>query len=482
LKQPNALLLCLLLICGCLLTAPAQQRLLYQPQKDDSAYLAQLKVAIRKQFETDSSGLAGENKKYLQKFYRERYDAIRQMFTDGELVGLPQVNAYYNQLTQHILSSNPQLKLPPIRFVLNRAYWPNAACYGEGTIVFNAGLFTKLQNEAQVAFVLCHELAHQYFNHGNHAIHQYVNTVYGNEFQQKLKDINKLEFEKNKAADKLLKPMVFSTRRHGREHESQADSLALLLMVKAGFDGQEAINSLQMLDDIDENDFITKTELPVVFNHPNFPFKPRWLHQEETFFGISDASQLKDAESDSIKTHPDCKQRALRLVPALAHTPTNASKKFYSDTAMFAATQELLRYEMVAHCFKSKNISRCLYQALAMQSSRKQDAFLAATIGHCMAVIFQQQKAHTLSQIIEFPSPAREKNYNLLLEFLQKLTLSEIASLCYYFLQAGEKDFATHEDFVYALVKSKEIFEKPEEKKHWIEHYHKTFNKPKYKF
>jgi hypothetical protein len=121
-------------------SAYAQQGFSYVEQKDDSAFLAQLKKDIKRQYDKDSLGIKGENKKYLLQFYRERYTAIANMFAEGEVVGLAQANTYLNQLTQAILNSNPQLQLPPTRFLFNRAYWPNAASFGEGTIIFNIGL------------------------------------------------------------------------------------------------------------------------------------------------------------------------------------------------------------------------------------------------------------------------------------------------------------------------------------------------------
>jgi predicted SprT family Zn-dependent metalloprotease len=91
---------------------------------------------------------------------------------------------------------------------------------GEGTIFFNIGLFHRLQNESQAAFILCHELAHYYLNHSNDNIHQYVNTIYSDDFQQKLKSIQKLSYEKNKQLDALAKNLLFRNRRHGRDDSS----------------------------------------------------------------------------------------------------------------------------------------------------------------------------------------------------------------------------------------------------------------------
>lgn len=480
LSRPAILITTIVLLIGC--TASAQNSWLYTPLKDDPDKLRVLQTAIRKQYEKDSAAITGDNKKYLLAIYRERLDVINEMFAGREVIQSQEVSDYLDRLATGIIDKNPVLKSINPRFVFNRAYWPNAASFGEGTIICNIGLFSKLKNEAQVVFALCHELAHLYLNHGNNAINQYINTVYSDEFQAKLKEIKKSEYEKNRQADKLIKGFAFNIRRHGRAHESEADSLALVFMKNTVFDSRESLGCLAVLDSIDADTNDLEKDIQQLFSSSEFGFKEKWIKKEAAFFGVTAETKISDKEADSLKTHPDCKTRIIALTPAVQQLDNSSKLTFNLDKTAFENMQHLFRYEAMQHCYQSGRISRCLYLSINLFQQNPSDPYLAAMIGRCLDTIYYAQKNHTLNRIVDLPSPYTSKNYNNLLEFIQKLSLGDIAAISYYFLKKYETQFIQQEDFVYALVKSKSNFDMPMEKKQWQEYYLKTFSNPKYKF
>jgi hypothetical protein len=154
------LLLSVLLLWA--INAPAQPPVSYLPFKDDSLQLSVIQKAVRDNYLKDSVSIKGENKKYILDLYRGRFNFINEMFIDKEFIYTGETNKYLYNIANEIINNNPELKTLGTHFLFSRAYWPNAFSTGEGTIVFNIGLFIKLENEAQVAFTLCHELAHLY--------------------------------------------------------------------------------------------------------------------------------------------------------------------------------------------------------------------------------------------------------------------------------------------------------------------------------
>jgi len=170
-----------------LFIASAQQPASYTPLKDDSLRLDSIRKTIKDNYRRDSASIKGENKKYTIEMYRARLDFINEMFTDKEFIYTEETNQYLNTIVSEIFKNNPELKNLGTHFLFSRAYWPNAFSTGEGTIVFNIGLFTKLENESQVVFALCHELSHLYLNHSNKAVEHYISTLYSDELQAKIK-------------------------------------------------------------------------------------------------------------------------------------------------------------------------------------------------------------------------------------------------------------------------------------------------------
>ncbi|MGC4101188.1 M48 family metalloprotease [Ferruginibacter sp.] len=439
----------------------AQQPASYTPFKDDSLQLDVIKKAIRDNYLKDSVSIQGENKKYTVGMYRERIAFINQMFTDKEFIFTEETNKYLTSLVNEIFKANPQLRTLGTHFLFSRAYWPNAFSTGEGTIVFNIGLFIKLQNESQVVFTLCHELAHLYLNHSNKAIDHYISTLYSEEFQARLKELKKQQYERNKELAKLEKGVVFSGRRHGRQHESEADSMGLVFMKSTGFDVTESLACLAILDNIDKDTYNAEEGMRTLFNFPEYPFQNKWIKKEEAFFGISADNKPVDKDEDSLKTHPDCKVRIARLEPSVKMISNAAAKKFMVDEAEFKKLQRLFALETLPYCINSKRISRCLYLAMELYKQDPSNAYVVTTIGKCFNLLYEHQKDHTLNNIVSLPSPMGEKNYNSLLEFIQKLNLQDMASIGYYFLKQHEATFAADKDFAAAYNQSKINFKNP---------------------
>lgn len=443
------------LICFTWLSAYSQSYQTYVPVKNDSLYLAGIKKEIKQKYLKDSASITGNNKKYIIEFYRQRFNSLNDRFTNNEFISTPEINNYLTSLTNEILIVNPELKMLGTRFLFSKAYWPNAYSTGEGTIVINIGLFTKLDNESQLVFALCHELSHLYLNHSNKAIDYYINTLYSDEFQAKLKSLKKMEYERNKELDKLEKGVVFTGRRHGRQHESEADSMALVFMKNTGFDAAASIGLLKILDNIDKDTYNTEEGLRTIFNSPDYPFQQKWIKKEEAFFGITKESELSDKETDSLKTHPDCKIRISRLNPIIEKLKIETGKKNKVNQFYYDSLKKLFSFEIVEYCFKSDDISRCLYQAMELYKQYPENGYLTTTIGKCFNALYTNQKNHTLYQIVTLPFLLGEKNYNTLLEFIQHIKLQEIAGIGYFFLKQHETRFTTDKDFATTFNQSK---------------------------
>ena len=103
-------------------------------------------------------------------------------------------------------------------------------------------------------------------------------------------------------------------------------------------------------------------------------------------------------------------------------------------------------------------------------------------VGKCLNRIYSAQLTHELGKISELPNPEFDQEYNNLLRMIQNLRLTEIASIAYYYLKANQESGKGSEEFVAALIVSKDNAGKPEEKSEWIEYYHSHFKYRKYNY
>ena len=460
----------------------AQQASLHTVLGNDSIYKLSLFKSIESKYKTDVERVNGENKKYIKEIYKERFDYIKTNFDINAVITDSAAVAYFNSLTQMIIAGNPVLQPLQPKVLLYKAWWPNASSLGDGTVFLNIGIIYKFKNTAQLVFVICHELAHLYLDHGNKAINKYVSTLYDDEFQKELKRISKQEYEKNRKLKELEKTIAFNSRRHSRAKESEADSMAIEFMRNTVFDLQEAKVSLAMLDTIDNDKYNIEPPLNKYFNNKLYPFKKSWIKEEEDFFGGVNLLNTADKKLlDSLKTHPDCGKRVVNIT-GMVNRYQKPGSVLNTHEKEFNHWQKVFDREVIAFAYDRENISLALYQSLQTLEVYPGDSWLLSMTGNCLNRLYTAQKKHELSRIIELPSPYHEKKYNRFLQFLQHLSLTDIAAISYYFLEENKDKGLENEHFVHALINSKANYGKAEEKEQWINYYKTHFKKPLYTF
>lgn len=460
----------------------AQQHVTYKPFTDDSLKNAATIASIHQKFISDSLAITGENKKDFRSLYSQRFANIKQMFTEKEVIADAAVTDYIHNIFEEILKANPQLQSYNPRILVSRNYWPNAYSFGEGTIVVNIGLMYRLKNEAQLAFVLCHELSHLQFDHSNKRIAQYITTINSKEYQQELKRIQKSEYQKRQQAELLAKNIVLNGRRHSREDETSADAGALELMINTRFDIKQIITALELLDSIDDEVAGTNLELEKQFNFVSYPFQSKWIEKPKSFFGDAVVDEKMKREADSLKTHPDCSKRIKLIRPKIDQALVNGQLEFVVSEGTFNQLKQQFRYEIIEHCYSSKEISEALYYTLQLLHEQPDDMYLVTSVGKCLHEIYKAQKNHELNRICELPNDVFNVQYNSLLLFIQNARLVDFAAINYYFLLPYEEKGKANEDFLYALINSKSNYNKTEEKSKWITYYIQYFNQHKYSF
>ena len=433
----------------------AGQKNSYTPFTDNENTGKEALYALTSRYEKDMATLSGSYKKYTAEVYKERFSLIKERLTEKEIITHPETQAYLSELANEIFQANPQMDKREVRIFFSRSFHANALSMGEGTILFNIGLFHRLKNESQAAFVLCHELAHYYLNHSNNNIHSYVSTVYSDDFQKKLKSIQKSGYGQNSQLEALAKNLMFKNRRHSREFEEAADSMALELLKNTKYDVREALTCLALLDSSDKDKYDHKRPFEKQFNFASFPFKKSWLESDELVFADTKTKGEKK-EEDSLKTHPDCTIRIARLTDRVKEYTKQGAHAFVVDEKKFTALTTSFDYEIIEHCFNSKNVSRALFFTLQMLNEHPDDVYLNTMVGKCLNEFYTAQKTHQLSKLVDLPNRDQESKYNVLLNLIQNLRLREIAALSYHFLKQKEGQLSADAGFQQVFKVSKQ--------------------------
>ena len=448
----------LLMICAfCNVCKAQEQPYVYKPFTNDLNEAKKIQGIITERLNGQITAAPATFKKETIDIYKTRHKSIENLATEKYIITEKKAVAYLQQLVNEIVDNNKHLLVTPVTVMFLKDENPNAACYGEGIIFFNLGLFTRLDNESEVAFVISHELAHHYFEHSNKSIARYVNTLYAKETQDRLKQINNKEFGRNADLQKLAQGLSFTHSRHSRDHEKEADSLALVFLKNTKFNTAAAITTLQLLDTIDHETFDAVTFEKQVFNFADAPFKQKWTRKEEGIFGGHAVLTRDSILSDSLKTHPDCQVR-IKALQSLVNAGEGKPKSPI-NLSLFAELKNDFAYELIAHYINEEMYSQSLYHSLALLSKKTNDAYAITATGLAFSNMYAAGKAHRLGAVKEMPSPAQPPLYNLHLQFLENLSLNDIANIGYNFLSQYQNTLSFYGEYNTTLNKCKKNIE-----------------------
>lgn len=402
-------------------------------EKEYERFLEENYLLSRKQPKTDY-------RKELKEFYKTRYNSSRRRLDDGHLLLNTEVNDYLTSLTQTIADANDQFDFTQIRVLLARYTWPNAFSVGDGTLAINMGLILQLENESQLAFILCHEASHFFLNHSdNHFIERY-NSRNSEDFQAKLDEINDSEYYKATKLKELLKSNIYSERSHNRSLEYQADSLGLAMYLEAGYDISEALSTLRLLDKL--NDPI-ELDLPLfeILDIDTVEYPPSSLN-------IKSREKNDALDEDLIKTHPDCMERLAVFEEVQIATNPNRQK----DSENFKEFKLKLQQEEVHSMLYFNNIDEALIQSLNQRNNGDSGTINNTAIILELYKIVRARKEHRLSDYVSKPSENQNESLNDLSDIVYGLRYSILADKFYTFAKSLYPNAIHNDKIDYALL------------------------------
>jgi beta-barrel assembly-enhancing protease len=186
-------------------------------------------------------------RRYYPRVREPDYDAfrsgeLRMHWKNYKIVPNREAQEYIAQLGnslipahQKSLADGDPLKIP-FRFFLVEDKSFNAVTYPNGVVVVHSGVFDVLENEAQLAFVLSHEISHAVEKHAWQQ-NEYYKT-----------ERIALRVAGGAAPEGLLVGNLLASgisSQYSRSLESQADRVGLEWMLEAGYDIRQAPESWQ---------------------------------------------------------------------------------------------------------------------------------------------------------------------------------------------------------------------------------------------
>lgn len=443
----------LLSLCGLLATPAAAQQAIYLPfYSPDTVQVHQLALAHRtavQQYLVVPKTGNGEYRDHYRKIAQEAATEVYNSVRYSALLD-PVLNPYVQQVFAQIRQANPQL--PAVQLVLSRNPEPNARAVGNGTVLLNIGLLARLENESQLAYVLCHELAHIQAQHMRTGLHERLTIIHSKQIRREVRRIIADEYNISSKMKALALGVSLNSNYHQRKYEKQADSLGYVLLKRTRFDAAQAYRVLQLLDKVDEPISPENLDLARYFGCAATPYplaaapaKPK------SIFTVAAPVKTALEMSDTLKSHPDCAKR-MSFVRELAKGQVADGVPAAPATPEFARVVAASQLEVVQSWFDYDCYDHAMFEALQLLRAQPQNAYLRSVVTLSLYELHEHLLKHNFTEVVGNVSKYHPESFNQLLTSIYEWKADDYKGLLACFAQADGAPASPADEYALAAT------------------------------
>ncbi|MGG9961333.1 M48 family metalloprotease [Ferruginibacter sp. SUN106] len=364
--------------------------------------------------------------KATQKKYKEIWDGRTDFITSAieanNYINDGEIYNYINQIIIDLTKGNPSLIKQKQLLLIDRSASVNAYAVGGNVIAVNLGLITFSQSREEVALVVAHELSHNILNHPENSMKEMAVWLTSEEYKNSLNAVLDSKYERLTKLKKVVEGYTFSRNKHHRYHESEADSLAIVLLRNSNisFDPKAFLR----LDSTDnEYKEPLKNETKTYFASYNTTIEDWWFSKRTK--GLSSKNyNFKDTTklNDSLKTHPDCIERYNKTKNLVnikgAFTPVTASIKEKAN--------KMLLWNM----YDNMDLTACLYRIFLEKDKGNADTWYDFMAHNVLAGLnYSNKQLNRFNAIGIRPKEYISKNYYELQTMLEQIPADNLEQL-----------------------------------------------------
>jgi Zn-dependent protease with chaperone function len=354
------------------------------------------------------------------------YQSYGEASKRKQFITEPYVMKYLQNVLQRILDSNhirQKIEVVPTRYAE-----PNAYNMGDNRLFVNIGVLGLLDNEAQLAFLLCHELSHQLLHHVQEKFSAHRALAADKAVKKEMRDIRAAKYNKLDRSAQFAMKYSYTFAAYSRAKEHAADSMAIVLLQKSTYDiheGEELLEILKRSDTdsthIDYTRFLGSTATPL-----------RRDVLQDSRYAISFGGKRAIAyEEDSIKSHPDIPQRKAFISAVPGRT---GGEKFVVSRPAFDSIKAAAAYEIIESFDANDRYAAGVYHTLSLLQHNPRNSYLVRKAAFGLRDIVVAVRDHDIQNHVPIESDANSPAYNQLLRIIDRTTFDELKALYFTFL------------------------------------------------
>lgn len=307
-------------------------------------------------------------------FMREMTFYSQQRVLSGFVLFNDSLSDYVSKVGAEVLKDDPET-LKKLNFYVYKSPAPNAYTSATGTILITVGLLAQLENEAQLAFILCHEITH--FRR-EHMLKGYLNR----------EDLKK----KDNTPVYLLQSSYLS---YNQEQELEADRLGLELFMKSGYNKKEALRSFDVLEYAD----LPFDDMPfdTLFFNQDYMTIPAGYYMPKV-----DPMYSDDNYDDKGSTHPNVRKRRMALMTVLDTAKNTEGHLFIVSKENFLSTRESSRYEVCRLYLEERDYPEAIYTSYMMLQRHPNELYFRKIIAEALYNLAAYNQGSGMGRFMDF--------------------------------------------------------------------------------
>ncbi|MCH4553173.1 M48 family metalloprotease [Aestuariibaculum lutulentum] len=406
-----------------------------------------LEIYLKKINTIQIQNIDGEYASKIKKIFKDRNEFVLEVIKDSTYYFNPELKKGIDEILKEIYVSNSQIDFSNYYFFIKNSIMPNAACYGDGMFEINLGLITVLESEDELAFTLCHEIAHKLLDHSLKSINNRMDSVNSKETKERVKRIKREKYGQVRSALSVIDELNIDFLDYSKEVEAQADSLGFVLYSKTRYQPTHAISSLERLRKIDDMILHHNVDVDSVFNFKTYKFQSYWLKENTSIFDVEKPIDEFALVSDTLKTHPEIEFRINKLIKEF--DVDNSDAKLIYTNPTFQDLKEIAQYQSIQFTLDLNFLDMSIYQLIEKRKNKKITSdYYNYKMAEAIKKLYEAKKNHVLGKYVPFKDKfSAEKQLNAIRLLLHNLELQEIEQIGFAFCNENRSQISGSKDF-----------------------------------
>jgi beta-barrel assembly-enhancing protease len=341
------------------LTAFSQDFNDYQPLKNQGSLPSDFTVSPSQKYAKDVTKIdikdARSTRKTQKDFYLNVNFAIDGLLKSGTVLFETEHATYLKDIMAVLLKSKPEVARK-IRVYLLRTPTVNAFATADGIVFVTLGLLAQVENEAQLAYILSHEIVHIDKKHALELVLQSDPKTKPNDRQKAARN--------NDLDDKSLTKNLFT-----QDQELEADREGYNLFAKTSYSTKN-INRVF--------DVLKYSELPydnIVFDRSFLETDYLKIPKEFFLEKVRAIEGINETMDDSESSHPNLFKRRAEINALLAGQKDENKKEYIVSKDRFLKLQKVSRFEIAHLQLHQQLFQDAIYTAFLLKKTEKTEQY-----------------------------------------------------------------------------------------------------------